>query len=419
MAEAEILKEYEGILNKANKYEDNRNRDELVAQSTYWYKGGWEVFKNSVLTFIPISLKEKIVVDFGCKYGHAFPLFFAAGASKVIGLDALDRLLDGGRYIYSDYGERVQFARCDDGFVPLQPEMVDLVILNEVISHINPTILPRIYSEIGRILKVGGMVFISDYNNYRNQSYGLELIDIYDSIENGPDGKLWQGNPIYSFVTQRKNLIRKLCPDIEADKLEFLAKNTSGLYGDWLIREIERYQQTGELICRPYRRGISPTYPDSGIVEERAFYPEQIEYDLREYGFDCTILSGSTEPLVVGNRYPLNKWEIIQETGYPGKNAFRLPIPKECSDEKDRNCILLENNLPLQYSSSGHAEIAEKGLGRYSIWFNNGTIYFSASDNSDPRKNKMKYELFVSDRTNKTSYPDTASPIQIYGLKKY
>ena len=52
-----------------------------------------------------------------------------------------------------------------------------------------------------------------------------------------------------------------------------------------------------------------------------------------------------------------------------------------------------ENGKRLPFYQSLHASIREEGSGRYSIWYD--VIYFSSSDNSDPRYNGNTYSLFV------------------------
>jgi len=52
--------------------------------------------------------------------------------------------------------------------------------------------------------------------------------------------------------------------------------------------------------------------------------------------------------------------------------------------------VLLENGTPLGPAHSAHAEIRTQGGGRYSHW-GARTIYFSTSDNSDPRTNGREY----------------------------
>jgi lysophospholipase L1-like esterase len=57
---------------------------------------------------------------------------------------------------------------------------------------------------------------------------------------------------------------------------------------------------------------------------------------------------------------------------------------------------LLEDGHPLGPSGALHAGIAEQGKGRYSYWGNSvwhNQLYFSASDNSDPRSNGRTYQV--------------------------
>ena len=53
--------------------------------------------------------------------------------------------------------------------------------------------------------------------------------------------------------------------------------------------------------------------------------------------------------------------------------------------------IVYENSIPLERPNSMHQEIRELGNGRYSVW--EGKLYFSSSDNTDPRANGRVYEL--------------------------
>ena len=52
---------------------------------------------------------------------------------------------------------------------------------------------------------------------------------------------------------------------------------------------------------------------------------------------------------------------------------------------------LFEDGALLPHQNSSHMAIGEQGLGRYSFW--NGDLYFSSSDNSDPRSNGRTYQL--------------------------
>lgn len=67
----------------------------------------------------------------------------------------------------------------------------------------------------------------------------------------------------------------------------------------------------------------------------------------------------------------------------------------EPGDKLSRNGSMLqlwEDGKPLGPPHAAHADIRRSGRGRYSHW-NRATLYFSASDNSDPRHNGRRYEV--------------------------
>ncbi len=72
---------------------------------------------------------------------------------------------------------------------------------------------------------------------------------------------------------------------------------------------------------------------------------------------------------------------------------------------------LLEDGKPLGPGHCLHAEIREKGGGRYSHWA--GNLWFSTPDNSDPRANGRRYSIRVGGREIDLSAPEafpTAAP---------
>jgi len=93
--------------------------------------------------------------------------------------------------------------------------------------------------------------------------------------------------------------------------------------------------------------------------------------------------------------------------------AERYLVPAECIQPENDSCyiasmdfgeegdkftgnksmiVLFEDGKLLGPPRSIHADIREKGGGRYSHWTRE-TLYFSSSDNSDPRTNGRKYEV--------------------------
>jgi hypothetical protein len=80
---------------------------------------------------------------------------------------------------------------------------------------------------------------------------------------------------------------------------------------------------------------------------------------------------------------------IVPDSGF----GFRAWGPwRTISDQEGSSMlILLEDDLPLAAPHTAHDEIRRLGRGRYSHW--GRSIYFSTSDNTDPRKNGRVYKL--------------------------
>jgi SAM-dependent methyltransferase len=226
------------------------------------------------------------VVDMGCKYGHTLPLFLGRGAARAIGVDVEAEYLSVGRRIVGEIYPAASFIQSDRGYLPLPPASVDFVLVNEVISHVNPTMLPTLYGEIARILRRGGQLLISDGNNIANADCARDLIEVYDAWENGPEGRNTGRDVVDgAFINLRKKIIRERHPSLPGERIDYLAANTSGLFGDYLAEVIERFVATGELVERPYCRGICPTNPmASGVVMEWGFRPEAVVMALAGYG---------------------------------------------------------------------------------------------------------------------------------------
>jgi hypothetical protein len=78
--------------------------------------------------------------------------------------------------------------------------------------------------------------------------------------------------------------------------------------------------------------------------------------------------------------------------------GVKLSLPDNTEKPRQSRLVLLENGTPLGPKSRLHVDIAAKGRGLYSHWSNGSytVLYFSTSDNSDPRENKRDYVLTVA-----------------------
>ena len=117
----------------------------LFADQQLWKGYLW------LLDMVPRSIDGCDVVDIGCKYGHLLPLLIGKGARSAIGVDVDDSYLRLGKNIIGAHWPQASFVKSERGFLPIKSDSIDVVIVNEVISHVNPGYLPTMFSEMGRI----------------------------------------------------------------------------------------------------------------------------------------------------------------------------------------------------------------------------------------------------------------------------
>jgi hypothetical protein len=88
-------------------------------------------------------------------------------------------------------------------------------------------------------------------------------------------------------------------------------------------------------------------------------------------------------------------WREVVITGYSREvgHAFiaRTDRPWLSSQEHPSPAFVLEDGRWLGPSNAVHADIRQIGLGRFSFW--SDVVYFSTSDNSDPRTNGRRYAI--------------------------
>lgn len=87
--------------------------------------------------------------------------------------------------------------------------------------------------------------------------------------------------------------------------------------------------------------------------------------------------------------------DMRAETGFCYIASLRMGRTGDKDGKSE--CVLTEDGKPLGPAHAGHADIRSLGKGRYSHWIAGG-LYFSASDNTDPRTNGRKYVLSSQSR---------------------
>jgi hypothetical protein len=101
------------------------------------------------------------------------------------------------------------------------------------------------------------------------------------------------------------------------------------------------------------------------------------------HGTNIFPLSRTMEPLKTENAVPIG--------GY----GYKLDLELDWNDRRfpgGSTAVVYENGVPLKRPNHGQSEIQIRGKGRYST--ENGELFFSASDNSNPQNNGKKYEIY-------------------------
>jgi len=200
------------------------------------------------------------------------------GVKKIIGIDSQKIQIRELKSIFENMYPNIDIYQSESGYIPIQPESVDFIFIHDVLCNINPMYTDIIYSELSRVLKKTGAIYIYGGNSMDNFHSRNKVISFYETMEN---------EDIYgkSIFAQRKKIIRQRQPDIGNKEIVFIAKNTSGLFGDYFLKTIDKYVKTGKIVKRPYYKGECPLHPGANNqYAGRGYYLQEIILSLSHHG---------------------------------------------------------------------------------------------------------------------------------------
>ena len=118
---------------------------------------------------------------------------------------------------------------------------------------------------------------------------------------------------------------------------------------------------------------------------------------------------GTVTNTTVSDQGTLNVSSATKESGYAYYLEPNFIIPGDSQSSPTSSTVrIFENGKELGPAHSTHKLIRSEGRGRFSHW--NSSLYFSTSDNSDPRTNGRTYTYIIGDGTPETSAPETTAP---------
>jgi SAM-dependent methyltransferase len=146
-----VQADHELIYRNAQK---NGGTEKFIRFGERCVSGHWKSYAEKLAHFSrPIA--GGTFLDFGCKFGHLTPLLSAMGVTKVFGVDVdLEHVEQARKFFSPHYG--AEFYISNDCYIDVPTASVDFILVNEVISHINPAYLENFYQEMSRVMRLGG-----------------------------------------------------------------------------------------------------------------------------------------------------------------------------------------------------------------------------------------------------------------------
>ena len=274
----------------------------------------------------------KVILDAGCGFGISCVLLALMGAREVHGIDVVESKVETFRRIASRLPHLTSLypKLADVRETGYDPARFDLVLSNEAISHYHE--IESFIEEAWRILKPGGMLFISDGNNGANSGAVRDTQEIWTRFENGPAGPIPKTGHIVEipYREQRIRAARAASPDLSGDEVDTLAANTYGFVAAEVEEAALAYRRTGVLPASRFAPGVPPRSPASGQYIERLIYPGVLARQLRAAGFTARVYAylggaGGNPFLRAANKLVLSLSPLTWPIGRALKAVARKP----------------------------------------------------------------------------------------------
>jgi len=229
--------------------------------------------------------RDKVILDVGCGFGLTAISLALSGARYVYSVDLNTEKIAVFNKILSRFEpplNNIEARLGDATRLEFEDEAFDLVIGLDVISHVRDINL--FLTEIARVTKVGGTLYIVDGNNSLVWHGRISRHKFWKKAEYGPiDTSEWRGTEMpLPYLLRRKEMIKQRYPTIEPKVLDLLAKETAGMYGDEISAAVRQYLENGSIPSKP---AFKFRNPQTGEYPEAAINPLWLANRLRGLGF--------------------------------------------------------------------------------------------------------------------------------------
>ena len=215
------------------------------------------VFQKGREMFDYLEADGKEILDLGAGFGIEALLVAIYGAKKVVATEIDHDMVRVGTYLAGAVTPAVTHfeSRYGDGIAMDFPAAsFDGVMTNCVISHVRD--LEGFLRETHRLLRPGGVFFLSDENNSLYLPARARRRKGWNDMEREPAGP---------YFAARMEMIKERFPELTGERLLEATRQTRGLWGDGVAEGVREFLAKGRIATAPaflYRDPRDGQYPE-------------------------------------------------------------------------------------------------------------------------------------------------------------
>lgn len=273
--------------------------------------------------------RGKSFLEVGSGHGFTCVLFALLGAHEVHGIELVPSALHVAEQVKQSIDPNLQvFFRQGNAAerLPYPDASFDVVLLVEVISHVVMDDLRAFLREVVRVLKPGGLLYLSDGNNARSWKRRRENYRIWERFDQGPPTR--GGETVHShkiaapYVDIRREIASKAVPSLSREEAEIIAARTFRFSAAEVKEAALRYAESGDWPASPFRRRHCPIEPVHRMYIEQLIDPLEVRRLLRAAGCD-EVFCGPRR------RVPLQPvWTVLPWFTFLFANGFKIVARK-------------------------------------------------------------------------------------------
>lgn len=241
--------------------------------------------------FAQVQGRGKAILEVGSGHGFTCTFFAQLGAREVHGVDVMPSAIQVAEEVKRrvDPSLPVIFRLADAARgLPYDDAAFDVVLLVETLSHVVMADLGAFLREMVRVLRTGGLLYLSDGNNARSWRRRRQNYRIWERFDQGPptrgDETLYSHRIGTPYVALRREIALKAAPSLSGTEAERIAERTFRFTEAEVGEAARRYAVSGEWPNSPFRRRVCPIDPVHGMYIEQLIDPTGVRRYLKGAG---------------------------------------------------------------------------------------------------------------------------------------